>query len=265
MVLLHARENISYSKEVRERANSPGQWSIYLFSRLEHPVIRGQIEGLIFLAGRGKYSKERIAREYDERLAKIRSFTPISFRTQRSRTSEGPFGPEEIISLRATRRDTGKKYTCKELHITESHEKGHVMRFEYAEEWTPGLLGMRAGYVLAGLFGKAFDFSGVEFSKEEYQRYRSRNSASAKKSDTEIRKIWIAYLASPHDLAERMSQLKNYFGFCGEEIFTKEHLWYAREHYVKDTNYDNAMSPFFAAILPEKEEVFLELMNSAGI
>jgi hypothetical protein len=258
-------ENISYSKEVRERANSPGPWSLYLFSRLEHPVIRRQIEALIFEAVRGRYSKENIAREYDKRLANIKSCTWVSFRAGRSHTSEG-LSPGEIIFPRAVRRDTGKIYTGKELHITESHEKGHVMRFEYTEEWIPPFsVSSRTEYVLARFFRAAFDPVSVEFPEEEYRQYRARNPASSKKSDWEIRKRWIEYLSSPFEIAERMSQLKNYFGFCGDEIFTREHLLYAREHYLQDTDYDNAMTPFFASIPPEKEEAFLQLMNSAGI
>lgn len=253
------------SKEIKEHANSPGPWSLYLFLRLEHPVIRRQIESVIFEAGRGKYSKERIAREYEERLAKIKTFTPISFGKRRSRTTEDPFfGPKEIISLRAIKRETEKNCMWKRLHISESHEKGHVMRFEYSEEWKPPFQ-KRTEYVLSDLFGGAFDFSHVEFTKEEYDEYRFRSPSSAKISDREIRRIWIADISSPHEIAERMSQLKNYFGFCGDEIFTREHFWHARENYIKDTNYDNAMSPFFSAIPPNKEKVFLELINSVGI
>ena len=262
--ILRGSENISYSEEVRERANSPGPWSLYLFSRLEHPVIRGQIESVIFEAGRGRYSKERIAREYDERLAKIKSFTHISFGKRRSHTTEDTFGPKEIISLRAIKRETGKTCLWKRLHISEAHEKGHVMRFEYSVEWIPPFRSQKE-CVLSGLFGQAFDFSCVEFTEEEYQNYRVGSSACPKISDREIRKMWIDDISSPYELAERMSQLKNYFGFCGDEIFTREHLWYVRENYIQDTNYDNAMFPFFSAILSNKEDAFLELMNSVGI
>lgn len=247
-----------------ECANSPGPWSLFLFSRLEHPIIRGQIESVIFRAGRGKYSKERIAWEYDERLARIKTFTHISFGKRRSHTTEDPFGPKEIISLRATRRDTGKAGMAKRLHISESHEKGHVMRFEYSEKWIPPFK-MKSEYVLSRLFGKSFDFSHVEFKEEEYQNYRAGSPESAKTSNREIRNIWIADISSPSELTERMSQLKNYFGFCGDEIFTREHFLYARENYIQDTGYDNAMSPFFSAITHNKEDAFLELINSVGI
>ncbi len=62
-----------------------------------------------------------------------------------------------------------------------------------------------------------------------------------------------------------MSQLKNHFGLKSDERFTKEHLDYARMHYVTDTGFDNRMTPFLKAITPETEESFLELINSSGI
>ena len=64
---------------------------------------------------------------------------------------------------------------------------------------------------------------------------------------------------------ERMSQLKNYFGFDGDQEFTKEHLDYARTHYVKDMSLDNSMSALFQMITAEKEEQFLRAINSLGI
>ena len=42
------------------------------------------------------------------------------------------------------------------------------------------------------------------------------------------------YFRIVDELAERMSQLKNYFGFKGGEVFTRQHLAYARENYLKD-------------------------------
>lgn len=63
------------------------------------------------------------------------------------------------------------------------------------------------------------------------------------------------------EIVARMSQLKNYFGFTGEEEFTKTHLDYAREHYANDTGLDNNMTEFFEAITPDSEERFLKLIN----
>lgn len=50
-----------------------------------------------------------------------------------------------------------------------------------------------------------------------------------------------------------------------DEKFTKEHLRYAKEHYIADTGLDNGMAFFFQAISPEKEDAFLEIINNSGI
>jgi hypothetical protein len=63
----------------------------------------------------------------------------------------------------------------------------------------------------------------------------------------------------PDEYLARMAELKNYFGFSGDEIFTKEHLEYAREHYVKDVGFDNAMSEFLHKF--KNDEAFIKLMN----
>jgi hypothetical protein len=80
-----------------------------------------------------------------------------------------------------------------------------------------------------------------------------------------VRNSVISYLFTGQELAERMSQLKNYYGMKGNEPFTKEHLHYAREHYVQDTGMDNYMKFFFQAITPETEDEFLRIINSSGI
>ncbi|MEA3399062.1 MAG: hypothetical protein U9R00_00950 [Patescibacteria group bacterium] len=63
-----------------------------------------------------------------------------------------------------------------------------------------------------------------------------------------------------------MAQLKNYFGMKGSEKFTKQHLDYAKNNYIKDTGIpDFQIKPFLDAITTEKEEDFLRLINSLGI
>lgn len=74
-----------------------------------------------------------------------------------------------------------------------------------------------------------------------------------------------SYMHSSWEIYARMSQLKNYFGFEGDEKFTKEHLEYAREHFVKDTGIDNNMTEFFNSISPRSEKHFLHIMNNFGV
>lgn len=66
------------------------------------------------------------------------------------------------------------------------------------------------------------------------------------------------------EVLTRMSQLKSYFGFSGGEEFTRDHLDFARENYIKDTGLDNNMSEFFDAIDRENEDRFIELMNTVA-
>ena len=113
-------------------------------------------------------------------------------------------------------------------------------------------------------FAQAFDKGAVEYEMDDYWRVypkKERNEIGFEKA----RREFFRYLFSARELAERMSQLKNYYGMRGDEQFTKEHLDYARAHYIKDIGLDNHMRKFFAAITPEKEEMFLKLINTAGI
>lgn len=66
----------------------------------------------------------------------------------------------------------------------------------------------------------------------------------------------------PDELAERMAQLKNYFGFKGNEMFTRQHLAYAKDHYINDGGVNNSMDIFLSLITPETEDKFLETINT---
>lgn len=72
----------------------------------------------------------------------------------------------------------------------------------------------------------------------------------------------IGYGFSEHadEVLARMSQLKNYFGFTGDEEFRVEHLNYAKKHYVEDTGLDNNMTSFFKSIIDEQK--FIDVMNT---
>ena len=50
------------------------------------------------------------------------------------------------------------------------------------------------------------------------------------------------------ELAARGSQLKDYFGFTGNEELTPDMLRYAAKHYVENTGLDNDMTKFFNTI-----------------
>lgn len=73
------------------------------------------------------------------------------------------------------------------------------------------------------------------------------------------------YVSSGWEIAARMAQIKNYFGMTGGEVFTKEHLDYAKKHYVIDTGLDNNMNDLLAMITEKTEANFIHNMNNLPI
>lgn len=256
------------AKSIKMQANQEAPWSLVLFSRLENPVIKEQLLEMLFTANSGRIPKKVLEQKHYAALETIEKDTPVVFTEARSKTHENGALKRERISLGYRDLMSGRKHTWKERHITEAHEKGHVVRWDYSAvkfAWSNEAAQLEPRYCLSGRFSPAFDFSKVCFSEREYENRRSNGGIWSGKTNREIRNALVSYLCGPHELAERMSQLKNYFGFFGDEIFTEEHLSHARSHYVNDTEYDNLMTPFFQAISSEREDAFLSLMNSAGI
>lgn len=114
----------------------------------------------------------------------------------------------------------GEPLSARQKNIVESHEAGHGVR----------------------------EFVGSE-------AVDIRSLMNAERIPTEKR----TYFSDPNEIAERMSQLKSYFGMDATARFTKSHLVYARERYVKDTGLDNDITLFFDAI--SDDERFVQLMN----
>ena len=228
-------------------------------------------------------TNEQIEEEFEEKLKKILNDTPISFGTTMPNANgsvdeKDRFDADrkyiydrrrEVLNLNYIFSKTGKKPTEHQWNIVESHEKGHVIR-EYNRRTDGQSLEASGPYCLEEKFYKAFDFSVVRMSEQDCDRFRESvkemgSIKESKKTNEELLELTIEYLKSPSELAERMSQLKNYFGLSGTNQFTKEHLTYTREHFITDTGFDNSMTQFFQAITPEKEDAFIELINSAGI
>lgn len=196
-------------------------------------------------------TREEVEKKLDEEIAEVERVTEINFKTGEPNESE--------MSLNWEVPWTGKKATTKQLSIIEAHEKGHrIRRF----------------HTLTEKLRKGFDMSKAVYTNEmyEYSKKKLKNKdeeyVDAEREITyeESKEEFLEhYLFSGDELAERMSQLKNYFGFSASEVFTKEHLDYARQHYIEDTKMDNSMSLFFQAITPETEDAFLEIINKYGI
>lgn len=196
-------------------------------------------------------SRENIERELDQEIEEIENKTEIDF------TTNGPNG--SVIPLNWVVPWTGEKATKNQKSIIEAHEKGHWIR-DYNH--------------LTDFFREAFDISKANFTERDYELIISDTEGYTDKPlDWDKDKPFVIvkeqylneYLFTGIEIAERMSQLKNYFGFRGAEQFTSEHLRYAKEHYIEDTNMDNSMRLFFEAITPETEERFLGIINNYGI
>jgi len=281
---------LDYKKTIEQSANFDGNWSLVLFDRMHDPIIRQQLINFFYTEqlARQKYfqtgpfefvltmddgnkvykdgngrqvlegeiksfvpkTKEEIEKELDERLAKVMSYTDIEF------SNEQP--TEESIGLFWVYPYTGKQLTMRQKSIAEAHEKGHILRplpHLFSEKY----------------FAPAFDMSKVVFTEDDLKamilerQSQERNSENVMPDPTREREIYLEYLFSGKEIVERMSQLKNYFGMRGAEHFTREHLEYARQHYLNDIGIDNGMAHFFQAITSKTENNFLELINSSGI
>ncbi|MCX6739491.1 MAG: hypothetical protein NT098_05620 [Candidatus Parcubacteria bacterium] len=216
-------------------------------------------------------SREEIEKEYDHDVEEISQSTPISY----SQTCS-PFVEVE----KKQGREVLTPYmnfpligpmTSKALGVFEAHEKGHVIRrYSYIQSRNDGLISLIPGEDSVGeMFRSSVDFSKLECHNivEKLRIFAKEKglSESSLPKERDIASKFRRYLMNPMELAERMGQIKNYFGMKGGDMFMKEHLAYSREHYVKDVGLDNEMTQFFQIITPEKENTFIELINSAGI
>ncbi len=230
--------------QVQERANFRGDWHALTRQRLEHPV--GFLKYILLKLrhienlkpGSPDHSEKptdfrdyvlKQLQRYEETIDYVFGATEVAKSTDKGRLptnfGSGKYGEQPVVFQDAAHRD-GTPLSDHHRHIIESHEAGHGIR----------------------------EFIGTEGAELYYiidtQGMTSKDSR---------------YLSKPDEVAERMSQLKNYFGLGPTEKFTAEHLRYAREHYIEDTGLDNQMSQFFTGVTPEREEQFLRLINELPI
>lgn len=277
---------------VEKQANFEGNWSEALFDRMRDPIIRNQLIDLyhqeelaraeyyrtepfkflferdngekVFEDTRGHQvleeeiksfkskTREEIEKWCDENLAEVMSVTVIKFSKSAPTASGMPLDFVDPF--------TGKPLTVRQKSMIEAHEKGHALRqFE--------------GDLFQNRFMAGFDRSKVTLDSKLIETLRKLKAEDAEvggyalpeETDEELIENHLDYLFRANELAERMAQLKNYFGMHGSDQFTREHLEYAREHYLKDVDFDNSMTQFFQGITPETEEEFLRIINNSGI
>lgn len=254
------------NRTVEQRANFEGDWTGLLKDRLLDPEIKKQ-----FIAKRQQYidslspdyasmmpyatgelatqiqdAQKILIKDYyqqqidnyEKNIEHVFSGTDIVIKKEpwmnAADLGRNEYGKQGTMVLDAKREKSDgfteidvSKLNNHQKNIFESHEKGHGVR-DYRAQDVPE--------ILATLDMKDFPMNGIK-----------------------------QYFSDPIEIIERMSQLKNYFQFKGDEKFTHEHLEYARQNYIHDTGLDNEMTWFFKGITPETEKQFLEVMNTYGI
>lgn len=198
-------------------------------------------------------SKNELVLEADEILDQVFRHTAVDFNEKPvqgigyslGRGSEGVIAPYSTLSAE------GGRASARLLNIYEAHEKGH---------------GARAFHGESRLTSKISSLLDVGLVRPDTLRsYKEVVSYISNVPVENVPDSVIAYFGSANEIVERMSQLKNYFGMKGAEVFTLEHLEYARAHYEADTETGVQIRPFFEAIIPGKEAEFVAMMNTLGI
>jgi hypothetical protein len=252
------------SAEIERSANYAGDKTALLLRRISNPNIHNQLSRLLLLDNNcdlyaeKTFSAEDVSRNLSETLALVSKDTPITFSGEAPSANRGEGMRENMDILWQSPKAFGQ-YGVEQKNYTEAHEKGHTLRK------VQSLAAKK--YIEKGFnFGRLFTSISQEGVSRLVEYCKSLDPESAD-SITNMDAIigLVQYLSDPVEIIERMSQLKNYFGMTGDEVFTREHLRYAREHYIKDTKLDNFMQEFFLSITPETEDAFLVLINTCGI
>lgn len=224
-------------EQAEESANCNENWTLLLRSRLlDSSVIDRWFDyrDKFFVSEEGKGILNQAKTDFPKLVDRVFNKTDVSISGEVFRdtgekylphnASVGRFGESGVVFYDATDLE-GSPLSLRGKAIVEAHEKAH---------------GVLNSYNLAEVSDILSGFDVEEFLK-----------------NTKYKKDQVVY-----EFVARMGQLKNYFGIKGSDAFTKAHLDYARENYLKDVTYNNRMDVFFKSITPEKEEKFLQLMNS---
>jgi hypothetical protein len=241
-------------KLVAAQANYPGDWTLLLMSRLQNDAVREKfmatrrdaLPSLREGAPSSPYEKAKQfathyqdqMEHYDENLEKIFSVTnyapAAAFGKQPEALGSSNIG--EAGNVFSDARENGESLTPRQKNIIEAHEKGHGMR----------------------------DFEGSD-AADIRSALNLDALAQLEAQQQESGKRFFNYLSKPEEIVERMAQLKNYFGFSGSESLTRDHLAYAKQHYVEDTGLDNGISNTLKAVTPDHEDKFLEVADRYSV
>lgn len=249
-------------EQVKECSNYQGNMSMLLFDRVQSPDISSQLKKLLLLDRKYDllneeiFDMEKVSSEFDEDFKIISNDTPVTFKGEMS-SANSIRGIRENIDPFFCDPITDKEPTVLETSYVEAHEKGHYLR-------------RLKSTAISNYFAKTVDLSKLSITQEYFEKIKIYSIKEYGKeaedmTHADVVELITSYFKYSVEIMERMSQLKNYFGFKGGEIFTKQHLQYAREHYVEDTQMDNYMGFLFDCITPETEECFLQVINNSGV
>jgi hypothetical protein len=251
---LKGEQEILKQEQIKVSSNYPGDWTLLLRERMISPISKEKFietrtatlpnmkpgEAPIVEAGTIDYVKKEAyqgyyqnqIKDYDQNVERIFNSTHIADSSEHHNRAinlgKGEIGSEGTVFIDAEKRD-GTPLSVREKNIIEAHEKGHGLRNFVSEDKRD--------------FTQAIDLDVI----------REKDARTGRRE--------IGYLRQAEEIAERMAQLKNYFGFKAKDIFTKEHFEYAREHYVKDVGLDNNMTTFFEAVTEHAIDKFIETIN----
>lgn len=241
-------------EQIKASSNYPGDWTLLLRDRMFDPITKEKFiktrqdamvnmeegkmppkkEGVVSLAKETNYQDhyQKQIDEYEENVQRI--FNSTGYTTSEENRKEprvlgtGNIGQTGTVFSDAIKSDRSE-LTPREKNIIEAHEKGHGVRDFVSSDRRD--------------FKDAIDLDIVE------------------KDDLETGTRQIGYLSTAEEIAERMAQLKNYFGMTAVDTFTKDHLKYAAEHYVVDVGLDNNMSLFLKAVTGKTVDKFIDTIN----
>lgn len=251
-------ESETGSESVKEKSNYPGDWGELLHERLTSPSVQRKMMSVLkkhfdsYKPGTAiePFDKDQDFQEYqmrhalsfDERVKNAFLSTGVGEAGDYGKKPEAlgvvlkdgqryedRFAHPGAVFDDATSVD-GKPLTNRQKNIIEAHEKGHAVR-EFS------------GAMAAEIRG-VIDPSGL---REKEGKYNPN------------------YVGKADEIIERMAQFKNYFGFHGNEVFTKAHLDHIRKHYVEDVGLDNGVTDLLDAVTPQTEDKFLEIINKYPI
>ncbi len=228
---------------VTAQANFPGDWTLLLLRRALDPItfekyqaIVAQYADLLEATPPGVLTKDGVRADYhqrqmDEYTARI---AEVFIQTGIGTAQEQGLVPYALGVGRLGSPGTvfddavslgGQPLTRRQKNIIEAHEKVHGL---WKMEDAP------FGHALRAIFDP------VELAKNER----------------------VTYLKKPDEILARMSQIRDYFGLSASDMFTSEHLAYARTHYCADTGLDNHMRMFFDCVTQKTQDTFIACMNT---